>query len=105
MGLLKVGKPLAWDEAAPHRAYVRRHGVEQFLATLKRVEGYSNDVLKWGDEIEYAVLALDAPSRVARLAAPRGSEVLRALIAHEDVHRKDETSCAWVPEYLSLIHI
>ena len=99
MGLLKVGKPLSWDEAAPHRDYVRRHGVEQFLATLQRVEGPASDVLKWGGEIEYGVLALDAAGRVARLAAPRGAEVLRALIAHEDAHRKDETSCAWVPEY------
>ena len=56
MGLLKVGKPLSWDEAAGFRNYVRRHGVLQFLHTLSRVKDISNDTLLWGDEIEYAIL-------------------------------------------------
>ena len=34
MGLLKIGRPLSWDEAAPYRQYVRRHGVLQFTAEV-----------------------------------------------------------------------
>ena len=52
----------------------------QFLAIFHRVRGRANDVLKWGDEIEYHLIKLDA--------AVRSSAV--ALIAPEVVHALEE---------------
>lgn len=51
MGLLKVGKPLSWEDASHHRKYVREHGVLQFLHTYNRVKGITADELLWGDEV------------------------------------------------------
>lgn len=51
MGLLKVGKPLSWEDASQHRKYVREHGVLQFLNTYNRVKGITAGELLWGDEV------------------------------------------------------
>lgn len=51
MGLLTVGKPHSWDNASKYRAYVRQHGVVQFLNTYNRVKDITNDELLWGDEV------------------------------------------------------
>ena len=51
MGFLELGVPLHWRDSLLHTAYVRRHGVEQFLATYHKVKGRVNDKLKWGDEV------------------------------------------------------
>lgn len=51
MGLLTVGEPKSWANAAEHRKYVRDHGVIQFLNTYERVKDITNDELLWGDEV------------------------------------------------------
>ncbi len=51
MGFLELGVPLHWRDSLLYAAYVRRHGVEQFLATYHKVKGRVNDKLKWGDEV------------------------------------------------------
>jgi len=76
---------------------VRQHGVLQFLATFQRVRARANDVLKWGDEIEYHLVRFDAGSRrtTVELRAP---EVVAALEA-EDKARGFAVQSAWRPEY------
>ncbi|KAA8497587.1 Glutamate--cysteine ligase catalytic subunit [Porphyridium purpureum] len=56
MGFLTEGTPLGWEAAAQFRAKVRRDGVEQFLAAYKSGLGRVDQVLRWGDEVEYMVL-------------------------------------------------
>ena len=51
MGFLDFGVPLHWVDSLAHTAYVRRHGIEQFIAMFHKVKGRVNDVLKWGDEV------------------------------------------------------
>jgi glutamate--cysteine ligase catalytic subunit len=52
MGLLKVGKPLAWDESKRHSSYVRHHGLIQFINVWNRIKDIHDDKLRWGDEVE-----------------------------------------------------
>lgn len=42
MGLLTLGKPLTLEEAKKHLAYVRSHGIQQFLHTWNRVRDIEN---------------------------------------------------------------
>ena len=51
MGFLEAGIPLSWWSSLPHIAYIREHGVEQFIRIFNAVKGRTNDVLKWGDEV------------------------------------------------------
>jgi hypothetical protein len=43
-------------QALPYLSYVRAHGVQQFINRYQAVKGIRNDDLKWGDEVEYAIL-------------------------------------------------
>lgn len=52
MGLLKVGKPLSWNETKKYSSYVRHHGLIQFLNVWNRIKDIQDDKLRWGDEIE-----------------------------------------------------
>ena len=52
MGFLDEGRPLLWEDSKRWLAYIRLHGVLQFLETFKRVSERKNDVLLWGDEVE-----------------------------------------------------
>jgi hypothetical protein len=52
MGLLSLGTPLKWEESRAHAAHVRRHGIAQLLAVVRRLAGRMHDALLWGDEVE-----------------------------------------------------
>lgn len=97
MGLLKVGKPLTWEEGLQHVSYVRQHGVLQFIKTYNRLIDVRNDRLLYGDEIEYSLLRVDPEARRVRISLR--SEEIRELL-HEkerDMHSKHGT--AWHQEY------
>ncbi|KAF2150130.1 GCS-domain-containing protein [Myriangium duriaei CBS 260.36] len=81
MGLLAIGTPLAWPEAAKVAGHVRSWGIEQLLATWKRAKGKERDALLWGDEIEYLVVCFDDQNRLVRLSL-RQADILEAL-AHD----------------------
>lgn len=52
MGLLALGTPLAWSDAAKHADYVREHGIEQLLHIWERLRDRTGDRLLWGDEVK-----------------------------------------------------
>eukprot|EP00466_Bigelowiella_natans_P001693 jgi/Bigna1/41713/e_gw1.55.11.1 len=52
MGFLVKGKPLSWKQSEKHRAYVREHGITQFLNILKKNQGREDLDFLWGDEVE-----------------------------------------------------
>lgn len=82
MGLLAVGTPLAWPEAAKVADHVRKWGIEQLLATWKRAKGKERDALLWGDEIEYLVVCFDDEDHIVRLSL-RQADILEALAKNE----------------------
>eukprot|EP00929_Paragymnodinium_shiwhaense_P006887 TRINITY_DN110840_c0_g1_i1.p1 TRINITY_DN110840_c0_g1~~TRINITY_DN110840_c0_g1_i1.p1 ORF type:complete len:706 (+),score=124.93 TRINITY_DN110840_c0_g1_i1:81-2198(+) len=98
MGLLKVGKPLGWNESIPHSQYIREHGVRQFINVWKRVKNLQNDRLYYGDEIEYAVLKVDEKGRQVFLSL-RGAELLDELRKREEKSQQHVRGCAWHQEY------
>ena len=53
--MLTVGTPLNWPDALDRLAYVREHGIDQFIEMWRRSQTLKrDDDLLWGDEVEYA---------------------------------------------------
>lgn len=63
---------------------MRQWGIEQLLAIWKRAKGKERDALRWGDEIEYLVVAFDDPQRKVRLSL-RQADILKALADDEEL--------------------
>lgn len=74
MGLLVVGDPLPPEELKDVSNYIRQHGVLQFLNIWKRSHQLENDELKFGDEIECGIFAIDEVNNTVKLSI-RGAEV------------------------------
>ena len=90
-------------QAQPHLNYVREHGVQQFINRYRAVRGIRNDELKWGDEVEYSVLKLDADQKKARVSL-RAGEIREALEAREREHDYRPEGCSWHPEVSISLH-
>lgn len=58
MGFLAESEPLDWQDAIDKLRYVRDHGIEQFVHIYFNTKDIRCDLLRWGDEIEYAVCKL-----------------------------------------------
>ncbi|XP_072498575.1 glutamate--cysteine ligase catalytic subunit isoform X2 [Notamacropus eugenii] len=97
MGLLSQGSPLSWEETKRHADHVRRHGILQFLHIYHAVKERHKDVLKWGDEVEYILVAFDHQNKKVRVVL-KGEEVVEAL--QERGERKNPNHpTLWKPEY------
>ncbi|KAI9795989.1 MAG: Zn finger-containing GTPase- Activating Protein for ARF [Piccolia ochrophora] len=86
MGLLAVGTPLEWREAKKNASHVREWGIEQLLAIWRRAKGKERDALRWGDEVEYLVVAYERGNRKVNLSL-RQADILQSL-AKDEVLRK-----------------
>ena len=84
MGLLALGTPLEWQDAKKEANHVRKWGIEQLLAIWNRAKGKEGDALRWGDEIEYLVVAFDDGQRNVRLSL-RQADILAALAKDEEL--------------------
>ncbi|KAE8557269.1 glutamate--cysteine ligase [Talaromyces marneffei ATCC 18224] len=78
MGLLQLGTALEWPEAKKNADKVRKWGIEQLLAIWNRAKGKERDVLLWGDEVEYLVVAFDDSHRKVRLSLAQ-ADILKSL--------------------------
>lgn len=78
MGLLSQGTPLGWEASKQYHAYVKEHGVAQFLHLWRALRERPDDEFKWGDEVEYMVLRVDSEARTTRLSL-RADEIIGAL--------------------------
>lgn len=90
MGLLALGTPLAWPEAKKAAEQVRAWGIEQLLEIWRRAKNKERDVLLWGDEIEYLVVAIDDEENKVRLSL-RQADILLALAKDENL--KEQGGC------------
>ena len=70
---------LNYDQTIEISSYIREHGVTQFLNVWKRVKDIENDELKFGDEIECGIFAIDHINKSVRLSV-RSAEVSSSLI-------------------------
>jgi len=95
--ILTVGRPMTWEESLGKLAYVREHGVLQFISVWENCRRLRrNDELLWGDEVEYAILRVNASKAWISL---RGAEIRSALSAKEAEHEHRSEGCLWHPEY------
>ena len=95
--VLTVGTPLDWPDALDRLAYVREHGIDQFIEMWRRSQTLTrDDDLLWGDEVEYAILRVtDEQAKISL----RGPEIRDALSIKEEAHSYRTEGCAWHPEY------
>jgi len=106
MGFLEEYTPLQWNEALGKLKYVRNHGIEQFIHMISQVKDIQGDLLRWGDELEYAILKLDGKpgdaDRKVKISL-RAPELMKALKEHDEHGRRQGLSegdmCSWMPEY------
>jgi glutamate--cysteine ligase catalytic subunit len=98
MGFLTDGKTLDWPDAQKHIRYIKEHGIIQFLNTFKKFKDRQDNVLLWGDEIEYFLVEFDDMNKKVLLSL-RGTSVLDQLenLLKQDLSLKQQV--AWRPEY------
>uniref|UniRef100_A0A8D0C673 Glutamate--cysteine ligase n=1 Tax=Salvator merianae TaxID=96440 RepID=A0A8D0C673_SALMN len=97
MGLLSQGSPLSWEKTQRHAEHVRKHGILQFLNVYRAVRDRHKDVLKWGDEVEYMLVAFDHKNKRAQLSLT-GEEVLHILQEKGEKANPNHPTL-WRPEY------
>eukprot|EP00501_MAST-03F_sp_TOSAG23-6_P000335 GSMAST32.ASY1.ANO1.342.1 assembled CDS len=78
MGFLETGTPLPWNDSLSVIKYVREHGVQQFLTIWRRMRNLKGDVLMWGDEVEYHIVAFDHEEKRVRVSLQYGSWMVEA---------------------------
>lgn len=113
MGFLEVGTPLSFEDAVEYLDYVRLHGVLQFIEIYKRVKDRKNDILLWGDEVEFHLVRFQpadsssssggsssssADTGKRAYISLRAPEVLATLEAQETALGSDSVA-SWKPEY------
>lgn len=99
MGLLDTGTAFPWNEAKKvrpltplsipafwpltffelqHADYIRQHGISQFISIYRNSSQRTDAPRTWGDELEYAVVAVDHAQKTAKLSI-RQEETLEEL--------------------------
>ncbi|RXM33121.1 Glutamate--cysteine ligase catalytic subunit [Acipenser ruthenus] len=97
MGLLTQGSPLNWEETKKYADHVRKHGIIQFLNIYNKLKDRQKDVLKWGDEVEYMLVAMDHNNHKVRLVLS-GGDVLHSL-QEKGENTNPNHPTLWRPEY------
>lgn len=98
MGLLKVGKPLNFEDSLEYLNYVRHHGIKQFLNIWKKYKDVGNFELRYGYEVEVGVFEIDDQNKSVKLSL-RGEEILDILKQHEENSPESLAAIDWSPEY------
>mmetsp|Transcript_16796 Transcript_16796/g.23526 ORF Transcript_16796/g.23526 Transcript_16796/m.23526 type:complete len:841 (-) Transcript_16796:220-2742(-) len=91
MGFLVKGKPLSWKESKSVRAYVKEHGIDQFIQIWRRNKDREDLDFLWGDEVEgFLVKTTTTPEGKRRVKLSlRGFEVLEKLDQEEERAMKE----------------
>jgi len=98
MGLLVEGVALSPEETAKVGAYIREHGITQFLNTWRRVKDIHDDELRFGDEIECGIFVINGLEKTVKLSI-RGAEIRKILSEKEIENLHQVESCTWHPEF------
>lgn len=80
MGLLSLGTPLSWEQAAQLAPHVRARGIEQLLSVWREEKDRHGDPMLWGDEVEYIIVVFNSHAKTARLSL-RQEKILSVLEA------------------------
>eukprot|EP00601_Ochromonadales_sp_CCMP2298_P025617 CAMPEP_0173290756 /NCGR_PEP_ID=MMETSP1143-20121109/11746_1 /TAXON_ID=483371 /ORGANISM="non described non described, Strain CCMP2298" /LENGTH=1044 /DNA_ID=CAMNT_0014229861 /DNA_START=142 /DNA_END=3271 /DNA_ORIENTATION=- len=98
MGILTEGEALTPEEMRDASAYIREHGVTQFLHTWERDRDLHDDELKFGDEIECGLYVVDSVNKTVKISL-RSAELRAQLDEKEGLYRHETESCTWHPEF------
>jgi len=98
MGLLTIGKALSPEETFALSAYIREHGITQFLCTWARVKDIHDDELRYGDEIECGIFVVDPVHKTIKIVL-KSAEKRDGLIAREASVAHQSEGCTWHPEF------
>ncbi|KAL5255390.1 hypothetical protein ACHWQZ_G010822 [Mnemiopsis leidyi] len=81
MGILVRGDPLNWEDTKALSAYIKEHGVNQFINLMRTMKQRKYEGLKWGDEIEYLLFKFDHQKKRVYLHC-KTQEYLERLAKH-----------------------
>lgn len=85
MGYLETGAPpLPWSECKRLSAYIKAHGITQFLNLWTRNKDHRNHILYWGEEMEYHMVYLDPEARKPKIYV-ESNDVIRDMRTAEEV--------------------
>lgn len=93
-----LGTPLHWDQAKNYADHVRTQGIEQLIHIYNNTVAKKGDILLWGDEVEYMVIAVDEEKKTAKLSL-RQAEILADLATLEKDGLLKEADVTFHPEY------
>jgi hypothetical protein len=79
-------------------AYIREHGITQFLVTWNRVKDIQDDELKFGDEIEVGILKADKIEKTVKICV-KSAALRDQLIANEKQVAHQAEGVTWHPEF------
>lgn len=82
MGLLSLGTPLTWFESRQYNEHVKKNGVQQLLYIFKAAGSRKNDILLWGDELEFMLCQFDEKKKNVMLTV-KDDDVLKILNTEE----------------------
>jgi glutamate--cysteine ligase catalytic subunit len=98
MGLLTEGQPLDGEHTLALSAYIREHGITQFLVTWNRVKDIQDDELRFGDEIEVGIIKIDKIEKTVKICV-KSAELRDQLIANEKQVAHQAEGVTWHPEF------
>ena len=98
MGLLTEGRALSSEETLRLSAYIREHGVAQFLITYNRVKDIQDDELKFGDEIEVGIVKTDPVAKTVKICI-KSAELRATLLEKEKRVAHQAEGVTWHPEF------
>mmetsp|Transcript_12081 Transcript_12081/g.15670 ORF Transcript_12081/g.15670 Transcript_12081/m.15670 type:complete len:729 (+) Transcript_12081:98-2284(+) len=103
MGFLEAGIPMEWQDTKEYHEileYVLKHGADQFLEVYRRVKDRKNDVLKWGDEVEFHIFKLNEKEESAAISL-KARDLIQKLSEEDELLKKkgDTIYSIWHPEY------
>lgn len=98
MGLLSLGTPYEWKDAAQYAAHVRKNGIEQLINIYNAHKDKKTTQLLWGDEVEYMVVKMDDKKKQALLSLNQ-ELILDRLTAQEEKGLLKDDNVSFHPEY------
>lgn len=98
MGLLSLGTPYEWKDAAQYASHVRRNGIEQLINIYNAHKDKKTTQLLWGDEVEYMVVTMDDKEKRALLSLNQ-EKILDNLTKQEEDGLLKDDNVSFHPEY------
>ncbi len=98
VALAVSGHPLSWAESQQYIAYIKEHGIQQFLHIWRNLKSRSADLFLWGDEIEGQLLYFPSHAPTVKVVLS-GYDVIEAAERLQHGLEEQQRNANFLPEY------